>query len=96
MDSRDVALTVLKDIETNDTFSNIALAKALKVNQFSDKKDRAFVTRLVEGTVETRLTLDYIINQFSKTRINKCKNQRIKSLWDNSPLPKTGKTTLAV
>ena len=73
MDSRDVALTVLKDIETNNTFSNIALAKALKVNQFSDKKDRAFVTRLVEGTVETRLTLDYIINQFSKTRINKCK-----------------------
>ena len=30
MDTRDVALTVLLDIETNQTFSNIALGNALR------------------------------------------------------------------
>lgn len=42
MDTRDVALTVLLDIETNQTFSNIALGNALRKNQFTDKVERAF------------------------------------------------------
>ncbi|MBO5509043.1 MAG: 16S rRNA (cytosine(967)-C(5))-methyltransferase, partial [Lachnospiraceae bacterium] len=73
INTRDIALSVLMDIETNNTFSNIALAKALKKNQFSNKQDRAFISRIVEGTVERLITLDYIINQFSKTKINKTK-----------------------
>ena len=47
MDTRDVALTVLLDIETNQTFSNIALGNALRKNQFTDKVERAFLSRLV-------------------------------------------------
>lgn len=72
-DTRDIALNILMDIEVNNTFSNIAVNKALRQNQFSDKTDRAFITRLAEGVTEYRLTLDYIINQFSKTKISKCK-----------------------
>lgn len=72
-DTRDIVLSVLMDIEVNNTFSNIAINKALRQNQFSDKTDRAFITRLAEGVTEYRLALDYIINQFSKTKINKCK-----------------------
>ena len=49
MDTRDVALTVLLDIETNQAFSNIALGNALRKNQFTDKVERAFLSRLVEG-----------------------------------------------
>ena len=45
MDTRDVALTVLLDIETNQTFSNIALGNALRKNQFTDKVERAFLSR---------------------------------------------------
>ena len=41
MDAREVVLDVLLDIEQNNTFSNIALQKALKKNQFEDKKLRA-------------------------------------------------------
>lgn len=72
-DTRDIALNILMDIETNNTFSNIAVSKALRQNQFADKADRAFITRLAEGVTEYRITLDYVINQFSKTKINKCK-----------------------
>lgn len=73
IDGRDIVLSILMDIENNDTFSNIAITKALKQNQFEDKKDRAFITRLAEGVTETRIKLDYIVDMFSKTPIRKCK-----------------------
>ena len=72
-EAREIALSILMDIETSGTFSNIALNKGLKKNQFIEKKERAFVTRLCEGVTEYKITLDYIINQFSKTKLNKCK-----------------------
>lgn len=73
MDTRDVALSVLMDVECNHTFSSQALGTALKKNQFSDKAERAFLTRLTEGTIEYRIRLDYVLNQFSRTKIQKCK-----------------------
>ncbi len=71
--SRDIVLSILMDIDTNKTFSNMAISKALSKNQFSDKSDRAFITRMAEGVVEYMINLDYVLNQFSKTKINKCK-----------------------
>ena len=73
INSRDIVLNILMDIEVNKTFSNQAITKALSKNQFEDKRDRAFITRLAEGVMEQLITLDYIINQFSKTKVNKCK-----------------------
>ena len=66
--TREVVLTTLLDIEKNHTFSNIALGTALRANQFMSKQDRAYITRMVEGVTEQRIKLDYIINQFSKTK----------------------------
>lgn len=71
--ARDIVLSILLDIEGNNTFSNIAIAKALKKHQFEAKKDRAFITRLAQGITETRIKLDYIIDGFSKTPSEKCK-----------------------
>lgn len=71
--ARDIVLSILLDIEGNNTFSNIAIAKALKKHQFEAKKDRAFITRLAEGITETKIKLDYIIDGFSKTPSEKCK-----------------------
>ncbi len=73
MDSRDIVLNILMDIETKKTFSNMAISKALSKNQFEDKRERAFITRLSEGVMEHLITLDYVINKFSKTKIEKCK-----------------------
>lgn len=74
-DAREIALAILLDIEKNRTFSNIALNKGLRINQFSDKKIRAFVTRLVEGVTEYRLLLDYFIGCYSKHKVNKLRPQ---------------------
>lgn len=73
INTRDIVLNILMDIETNKTFSNQAISKALSKNQFEDKRDRAFITRLAEGVMEQLISLDYIINQFSRTKVNKCK-----------------------
>lgn len=73
MDAREVALSILLDMEVSGTFSSIAIAKALRQNQFGDKADRSFATRLAEGVTEYRITLDYIIDCFSRTKVKKCK-----------------------
>ncbi len=73
INTRDIVLNILMDIEANKTFSNQAISKALSKNQFEDKRDRAFITRLAEGVMEQLISLDYTINQFSKTKVNKCK-----------------------
>ena len=46
LNTRDIALSILMDVDNNKTFSNIATTKALRQNQFSDKVERAFLTRL--------------------------------------------------
>ena len=52
---------------------DIAISNVLEKYQFSEKRDRAFFTRLVEGTLERQITIDYVGDQFSKTKIRKCK-----------------------
>lgn len=71
--TREVVLSILLDIEKNHTFSNTALGTALRANQFMSKQDRAYITRMVEGVTEKKIRIDYIINQFSKIKVNKCK-----------------------
>lgn len=56
--ARELAFSVLLDVEREKTFSNIGLNKALNAAA-ADGRDRALVTRLVYGVTERRLTLDY-------------------------------------
>lgn len=65
----DILLLVLKDGEHSHT----ALKNGLDKHQYLEKRERAFVTRTVEGTLERMIELDYIINQFSKIKVRKMK-----------------------
>ena len=59
--SRLTAFELLYDILKNDAYSNIALDKALRnINT----KDKAFISSLVLGVIERKITLDYIIDNF--------------------------------
>ncbi|MCI5622372.1 MULTISPECIES: 16S rRNA (cytosine(967)-C(5))-methyltransferase RsmB [Anaerostipes] len=70
---RECALDVLIKVDKKEELSHIAIGNVLEKYQFSPKRDRAFFTRLTEGTLERQLTIDYVINQFSKTPVRKCK-----------------------
>ncbi|MBO5059687.1 MAG: 16S rRNA (cytosine(967)-C(5))-methyltransferase RsmB [Clostridia bacterium] len=66
---RETALLTLYEIEYNGAYSNMALKDALE--RVSDSRDKAFITQLTYGVVRRKLTLDYIISKYSKTKLKK-------------------------
>ena len=73
VDTRELALEMLIEINERGAFSHIVLRSVLDKYQYLSKQDRAFMTRLVDGTIEYMLQLDYIIDSFSKTKVKKMK-----------------------
>ena len=70
---REMALEILLETEKNGAYPNVLLKQTLDKYLYMEKQERAFLTRLVEGTVERKLTLDYYLNSVSKTPVNKMK-----------------------
>lgn len=71
--TRELILGVLLEITRDGEYSHIALRNVLSKYQYLDKKERAFITRVTEGTLEHMIEIDYIINQFSNVKVNKMK-----------------------
>lgn len=71
--TRELVLGILLEVTRDGEYSHIALRNVLNKYQYLDKKDRAFITRVTEGTLEHMIEIDYIINQFSKVKVNKMK-----------------------
>lgn len=70
MNTRNLALKILLNIEENGAYSTLELNKSLKENKFNHL-DSAFVSALVYGVLERKMTLDYIIKQYSKIPLRK-------------------------
>lgn len=70
---REIILETLLLITRDGEYSHIALKNVLDKYQYLEKRERAFITRVVEGTLERQIEIDYIINQFSKVKVNKQK-----------------------
>lgn len=67
---RETALQILKEVNHDKKYSNISLKANLKNNSY-DKRDAAFVTQLVYGTLEKQITLDWVMRKFATIkRIN--------------------------
>lgn len=71
---RAVVLDILTDINENKKFSHNVINKAFNKYKNINKQDRAFVSRLVHGTLERQITIDHIISLYSKVKISKIKN----------------------
>lgn len=74
MNTRNIAFKILLDIEENSAYSALVLNKAIKINNLN-KLDSSFVSALVYGVLERKLTLDYIIKQYSKIPLRKIENK---------------------
>ncbi|SET75841.1 16S rRNA (cytosine(967)-C(5))-methyltransferase RsmB [Lacrimispora sphenoides] len=72
-DSREISLDILLEILERGGYSHIILRQALNKYQYLDKSERAFISRIVEGSVEYLLQIDYIIDSFSSTKVSKMK-----------------------
>lgn len=73
LENREIILDILTEVLEKGSFVHLVLSQALYKYQYLDKSDRAFITRVTEGTLEYLIQLDYVINQFSKTKTGKMK-----------------------
>ena len=71
--TRELILDILIQITRGGEYSHIALKNALDQYQYLEKQERAFIARVVNGTLERMIELDYIIDQFSKVKVRKMK-----------------------
>ena len=69
---RQTAFEILMKVEKDKAFSNKALDNALKRLEYSHQ-DSVFVSALVYGVLERKITLDYQISQFLTKSINRLK-----------------------
>ncbi len=70
---REIVLGILLEVNRDGEYSHIAIHNALEKYQYLPKQDRAFITRVSEGTIEYMLQLDYVIGQFSSVKVEKMK-----------------------
>lgn len=73
IDERALVLEILLEITKEHVPGHVVLYNTLAKYQYLEKRERAFITRVTEGTLEHMIELDYIINQFSKVKVNKMK-----------------------
>lgn len=73
INERELVVEILLAVTRDGEYSHIALKNVLDNYQYLDKSGRAFITRVSEGTLERMIEMDYIINQFSKVKVNKMK-----------------------
>ncbi len=71
--TRELILGILLEVNKEGQYSHIVIRNVLDKYQFLDNKDRSFIKIIAEGTLERQITIDYILNQFSKTPVRKMK-----------------------
>ena len=69
--SRELALKILFQVNEEGAYANLALDKALFSCKDLDPRDRGLITEIVYGSVKYRGKLDYVLNQFAKTKVKK-------------------------
>lgn len=69
--AREIAMHILYETEYKDAYANLVLKDTLAQYKDLSQTDKGFITRLVYGTVSRRLTLEYIIGQYSKIKLKK-------------------------
>ena len=70
---REIILGILTEVIEEEQYIHIVLRNVLEKYQYLEKRDRAFISRVSEGTVEHMIQLDYIIEQFSRIRVQDMK-----------------------
>lgn len=73
VNERELVLGILMEVTEKGRYSHIVLREVLGKYQYLDKKERAFITRVTEGTLEHMMELDHILDQFSKVKVKKMK-----------------------
>ncbi len=69
MNTREIALNILLDVNENNSYSNIAISKHIPLDMAT--QDMNFIRELVYGVLENKLYIDFIISKASKIKLKK-------------------------
>ena len=73
VNTRELILEILLEVTERGQYSHLVIRSVLEKYQYLDKRERAFLTRVAEGTIQRQIELDYILDQFSKVKVRKMK-----------------------
>ena len=73
VNEREIVLAALLEVTEKGAYSHQILRDVLFKYQYLEKRERAFITRVTEGTLEHLIEIDYILDQFSKVKVRKMK-----------------------
>lgn len=73
MNEREIILDILLELSKEGEYSNVLIAAVLAKYDYLDVKKKAFIKRVSEGTIERRIQIDYVLDQYSKTPVCKMK-----------------------
>lgn len=71
--SREIPLEILLALEREKQYSNRLIKAVLDKYDYLDTRDKAFIKRLTEGTLERQQELDYYLDHFSSLPVKKMK-----------------------
>lgn len=70
---REIIMGILMEVTEEGHYCHIVIRNTLEKYQYLEKRDRAFISRTAEGTIENMIQLDYIIEQFSTVKVQNMK-----------------------
>lgn len=73
VNEREIVLEVLMEVLEREGLIHQVLSAALRKYQYLDKSERAFITKVSEGTLEYLLQIDAVLGGCSKTPVKKMK-----------------------
>lgn len=73
MNIREIVLDILLELSRQNEYSNVLIRAALGKYDYLTVREKAFIKRVSEGTVERRIQIDYVLGQFSKVPVEKMK-----------------------
>ena len=71
--TREIVLDILLTLEKEDAFSSQLIRAVLDKYDYLEGRDKGFIKRLAEGTIERQTELDYYLNGFSTVPVHKMK-----------------------
>ena len=73
MNVREAVLDILLELSEKNEYSSILIAAVLNKYNYLDSREKAFIKRVSEGTIERCIQIDYVLDMFSKVPVRKMK-----------------------
>lgn len=71
--TRELIVDMLLEIGEKERYSHLVIRDVLDKYNYMAPRDKAFIKRTVEGTLERMIQIDYVLDQFSKVPVSRMK-----------------------